>query len=58
LEVVEYRRDGPDAIVIDAFGWNAGWLRNIQGMSSFELIVGARRFAAAYRLNETGRRHG
>ena len=46
LEVVEYRRDGPEAIVISAFGWNAGWLRNIQAMSSFELIVGSRRFAA------------
>jgi hypothetical protein len=40
--------------VISAFGRNAGWLRNIQAMSSFEPIVGARRFAAVYRfLDET-----
>ena len=50
LEVVEYRREGPEAIVISAFGRNAGWLRNIQAMSSFELIIGARRFAAVYRF--------
>ena len=54
LEVVEYRREGREAIVISAFGRNAGWLRTIQAMSSFELIVGARRFAAVYRfLDET-----
>jgi deazaflavin-dependent oxidoreductase (nitroreductase family) len=46
LEVVEYRREGREAIVISAFGRNAGWLRTIQAMSSFELIVGSRRFAA------------
>ena len=54
LEVVEYRRDGPEAIVISAFGRNADWLLNIQAMSSFELIIGSRRFAAVYRfLDET-----
>ena len=40
--------------MISAFGRNADWLLNIQAMSSFELIIGSRRFAAVYRfLDET-----
>jgi hypothetical protein len=50
LKVVEYRREGPGALVIEAFGRNPGWLRNIQAMSSFELIIGSRRFAAFFRF--------
>ena len=29
LEVLEYREDGPEAVVMSAFGPGASWLRNI-----------------------------
>jgi deazaflavin-dependent oxidoreductase (nitroreductase family) len=49
LEVIEYRPAVPEAIVISAFGRNADWLRNIEATSSAEVIIGATRFAAAWR---------
>src|SRR5215472_11028027 len=30
LEVLEYRREGPEAIVMSAFGPSVDWLRNIE----------------------------
>ena len=37
LEVMEYRREGPEAVVMSAFGRNADWLRNIGG--SFDIAI-------------------
>jgi deazaflavin-dependent oxidoreductase (nitroreductase family) len=50
LEVVEYRRGGPEAIVISAFGRNPDWLRNIQATPGAEVVIGPRRFAAIHRF--------
>ena len=49
LEVIEYRPDGPEGIVISAFGRNADWLRNIEVTPSFDVVIGRARFSAIYR---------
>jgi deazaflavin-dependent oxidoreductase (nitroreductase family) len=49
LEVVEYRKAGPELVVISAFGHNADWLRNIAAAPEPEVIVGRERFVAVYR---------
>ena len=53
LEIMEYRREGPELIVMSAFGRKADWLRNIEAVPNFEVVVGAYRFAAAYRVLDT-----
>ncbi len=50
LEVMEYRREGPEVVVMSGFGRNANWLRNIHAKPDPEVIVGSRRFVAAYRI--------
>lgn len=50
LEIVEYRPVGPEAVVISALGRNAQWLRNIEATPNPEVVIGSRRFGAAYRL--------
>ncbi|HKX18950.1 MAG TPA: nitroreductase family deazaflavin-dependent oxidoreductase [bacterium] len=50
LEVAEYRREGPEAVVISAFGRSADWLRNIQTTPGPEVVIGFRRFVAAHRV--------
>jgi deazaflavin-dependent oxidoreductase (nitroreductase family) len=50
LEVMEYRNEGPEAVVMSAFGRNADWLRNIEATSSPAVVIGSRRFIASYRF--------
>lgn len=50
LEVVAFHKDGPEAVVISAFGRNAGWLRNIEAAPRPEVIVGRQHFVAAHRF--------
>ncbi len=50
LEVVEYREDGPEAVVISGFGPSADWLRNIAASPDPEVVIGSHRFAATYRV--------
>ena len=50
LEIVEYRRQGPEVVVVSAFGQNSDWLRNIQARPDEEVTVGTQHFAAAHRL--------
>jgi deazaflavin-dependent oxidoreductase (nitroreductase family) len=50
LEIVEYRNEGPEAVVISAFGLNADWLRNIRVNPNPEVVIGSRHFAAVYRI--------
>lgn len=50
LEVLEYRKDGPEAVVMSAFGRNADWLRNIETTPGPEVVIGRQRFIAAYRF--------
>src|SRR6201997_2705366 len=53
LEVIEYRPEGPEAIVMSAFGPNADWLRNIEATPGPQVVIGSQRFTAAHRiLNE------
>ena len=50
LEIVEYRREGPEAVVLSAFGCNADWLRNIEEMPNPEVVIGSRHFTARFRI--------
>jgi deazaflavin-dependent oxidoreductase (nitroreductase family) len=50
LEVVEYRKDGPEAVVMSAFGHNAEWLRNILAPPAPEVVIGSKHFIAAQRF--------
>jgi len=50
LEVMEYRSEGPEVVVMSAFGPKADWLRNIQVTSGTEVVIGSRRFVAAHRV--------
>ena len=50
LEVLEYRKEGSEAVVMSAFGPGANWLRNIEATPNPEVIIGSRRFIAAHRV--------
>ena len=50
LEIIEYRKEGPEAVVMSAFGRNADWLRNIEAASVAEVVIGSQRFPAAHRV--------
>jgi deazaflavin-dependent oxidoreductase (nitroreductase family) len=50
LEVMEYRKEGPEAVVMSAFGRNADWLRNIEATPGPEVVIGSQRFVAAHRF--------
>lgn len=50
LEVVEYRKDQREAIVISGFGPGADWVRNIAATPKLEVVIGSHRFAATYRV--------
>jgi deazaflavin-dependent oxidoreductase (nitroreductase family) len=50
LEVIEYRKERPEAVVISAFGPNADWLRNIEATPGAEVVIGSRRFPAEHRI--------
>lgn len=52
LEIIEYRENGPEAIVISGFGHNAGWLRNIKAVPSPQVVIGSQAFVAAHRFLE------
>ncbi len=50
LEVVEYRKEGPEAVVMSAFGRNADWLRNIEATPGPEVVIGSQHFVADHRF--------
>ena len=50
LEIVEYRKEGPEAVVISAFGRKADWLRNIEASPHPEVIIGSQHFIAVYQF--------
>jgi deazaflavin-dependent oxidoreductase (nitroreductase family) len=50
LEVMEYRKEGPEAVVMSAFGRNADWLRNIEATPDPEVVIGSQHFAATHRF--------
>lgn len=49
LEVMEYRKNGPELIVMSGWGRNANWLRNIEATPYPEVIIGSRQFIAMHR---------
>ena len=49
LEVIEYRKDGPEAVVMSAFGATANWFRNIAAGPDPDVIIGSYRFTATWR---------
>ncbi len=49
LEVVEYRKDGPEVVVANAFGPASDWVRNIEANPGAEITIGSRHFVAAHR---------
>lgn len=50
LEVMEYRKDGPEAVVMSGFGADADWLRNIEATPDPEVIIGSQQFIASHRF--------
>jgi deazaflavin-dependent oxidoreductase (nitroreductase family) len=52
LEVLEYQKEGPEAVVMSAFGPDADWLRNIKATPNPEVIIGSQRFIAVHRVLE------
>ncbi len=50
LEVVDYRKSGPEVVVVSAFGRSADWLRNIEAKDDEEVTVGAQHFPATHRF--------
>jgi deazaflavin-dependent oxidoreductase (nitroreductase family) len=56
VEVLDYRKEGPEVVVMSAFGPNADWLRNMEATPGPEVVIGSQRFTAAHRiLDEQGR---
>lgn len=49
LEVVEYRQKGPEVVVVNGFGPDCDWVRNIEAGPGEEVTVGSRHFAAVHR---------
>ena len=47
---MEYRTDGPEAIVMCAFGTGADWFRNIEATPKLSVRIGRRHFTATYRI--------
>jgi deazaflavin-dependent oxidoreductase (nitroreductase family) len=50
LEVVEYRKGGPEVVVANGFGPDCDWVRNIQAKPDEEVTVGSEHFAASHRF--------
>ncbi|HEV2098867.1 MAG TPA: nitroreductase family deazaflavin-dependent oxidoreductase [Stellaceae bacterium] len=50
LEVAEYRENGPELVVVSAFGRRADWLRNIEASPHPEVITGSQHFTSTYRI--------
>lgn len=49
LEVVEYRKDGPEAVVANGFGPGCDWVRNIDARPGEEITIGSEHFLAVHR---------
>jgi len=50
LEVVEYRKEGPEVVVVNGFGPDSDWVRNIQAKPDEEVTVGSEHFPASHRF--------
>ena len=50
LEVMEYRKEGPEAVVMSGFGVDSDWLRNIEANPSEQVVIGSQHFPASHRF--------
>lgn len=50
LEVMDYRHEGPELIVMSGWGHTADWLRNIAATPNPEIIVGSQHVIATHRF--------
>lgn len=50
LEVVAYRAEGPEVVVVSGFGPKADWLRNLATTPDPEVFTGSQHFIATYRM--------
>jgi len=50
LEVVEYRKQGPEVVVVNGFGPNSDWIRNIEVAGGEEITVASQHFLATHRF--------
>ncbi len=50
LEVVEYRKKGPEVVVVNGFGPDCDWVRNIEEKGGEEVTIGSRHFVASHRF--------
>jgi deazaflavin-dependent oxidoreductase (nitroreductase family) len=50
LEVVEYRKQGPEVVVVNGFGRDSDWVRNIEAKPGEEVTVGLQHFVASHRF--------
>ncbi len=50
LEVVEYRKEGPEVVVVNGFGRESDWVRNIEATPREEVTVGLQHFVASHRF--------
>jgi deazaflavin-dependent oxidoreductase (nitroreductase family) len=50
LEVVEYRKAGPEVVVANGFGPDCDWVRNIEAKTGEEVTVGLQHFVASHRF--------
>jgi deazaflavin-dependent oxidoreductase (nitroreductase family) len=50
VEVMQFRSDGPVAVVMSGFGSKADWLRNIEAGRPAEVTLGRLRFNASHRI--------
>lgn len=53
LEVMQWRRQAAELVVMSGFGRDADWLRNIEAAPGPEIVVGSKRFIAAHRFLDT-----
>jgi deazaflavin-dependent oxidoreductase (nitroreductase family) len=52
LEIMEFRKVGPELVVMSGFGPAADWLRNIQATPRPEVVVGSGHYTVAHRVLE------
>ncbi|MGH7041713.1 MAG: nitroreductase family deazaflavin-dependent oxidoreductase [Acetobacteraceae bacterium] len=50
LEVLAYRQDGPEFVVMSGFGRAVDWVRNIEATADAEVLSGSDSFTAAHRF--------
>jgi len=50
LEVVEYRKEGPEVVVANGFGPDSDWVLNIKAQPGEEVTVGSQHFVASHRF--------